>query len=301
MFLYIWLRGGNMRIFTVWEKVKRNLEYLLNYYSTEVLTYITWWQWNIPYEIIQIAISMLVYKYISIVFGGDVPVFKPYGGFVGFIIIGLAMNSLLDASLEAYYQAVGGLYFSKIGLGGQTLGMIDYLRLANVSPYTFMLAVVSFSYLTRITTALLYLLVGAIVFGVYINPSANISLALVLLICGLIACSGIGLISASMYWLAESYRGVEPIKWGIRVLVPLISGVYFPMEYLPQELKYLNSVLPHTYTINGVRDALIKGVKATELWPSVERLILLSLIYVPIGILLLRYSLHLAWKKGTMY
>jgi len=104
-----------------------------------------------------------------------------------------------------------------------------------------------------------------------------------------------------MYWIAGSYRGVEPISWFVRLAVPLVAGVYVPTEVLPHELRLLGSMLPQTYVIGAVREVMLRGARLPEVAPSLAVLAFQAAVLVPFGLLLLRFSLTLARKRATMY
>lgn len=287
-----------MQLSRLFESIKRNINHVLAFYIEELTTVSAWWAWNIPFQLLSILIAMLIYYYYAMAFGGSSPYYE--GNFMSFIILGLVLNGFLDISMNAYYEAVAALYMGKQGIGGQVISRIDYLYLAEVSPYTFVFARITFAYLTQIIISLLYLSIG-LTFGLEFSPSASKATATIILLLGVISCSGIGLISASMYWLVGAYRGVEPLRWFVKVLTPLVSGVYIPISALPRKLQLLSLFIPQTYTINGVRMALLHGSNLTQLKLNVTALVLFSVILIPIGLVLLKYSLHTARKRGTIY
>ncbi len=280
------------------EIIKRNLRHVLDFYVEELTIVSAWWAWNIPFQLISILITMLIYYYYAMAFGGRSLYYDV--NFMSFIIVGLLMNGFLDISMNAYYEAMAALYMGKQGIGGQVLSRIDYLYLAKVSPYAFIFARISFAYFTQIIISLLYLMVG-LVFGFKLSPSASLDTAILFILLGSVACSGVGLISASMYWLVGAYRGIEPIRWLVRVLTPLVSGVYLPIDVLPDKLRLLSLFIPQTYAINGARKALLYGSTLAQLKSNAIMLVLFSLTLIPLGLVMLKYSLYLARRRGTIY
>lgn len=282
------------------ERIKVNFRHIMNFYRGEIASYGVWWTWNIPFQIISVCISIASYFYFSKLFAARNPIYLKYGDPISFIIIGLAVNTFLHVSLTAYYEAISALYGGRMGFGGLRMSRIDYFYLAKISPYTFIIARVSLKYITHTILTLLYIFTGILIFGLKINPQANLHLALTFMALGTLACSGIGLISASMYWLLGTYRGTEPIRWLITLLVPLVSGIYYPIDVLPQELKILSLFLPHTYVVRGVRGALLYGITTSEAIQDLLRLSLFTLS-IPIGIVALRLSFYIARRRGVIY
>jgi hypothetical protein len=190
------------------ERIKVNLRHIAAFYYEEASRIAAWWLWNVPFQLLQILFSLLLFKYYALAFGGSSPL---YGGdFMAFIIAGLAINTYMDASLEVYYSSIAALYYGRMGIGGVHLSRRDYLHLAGVSPLAFIFARVSWRYLMETLIFALYIAAGALFFGFRVSAGANLGLVLCIILLSIAACSAVGLISASMYWLAGAYRGVEP-------------------------------------------------------------------------------------------
>ena len=291
--------GGVVKALRVLELIRVNLRHLATFYYEEASNIAVWWAWNIPFQLLQVAFSLLLFKYYALAFGGASPLYGD--NFMAFIISGLMVNTYMDCALSVYYEAVGALYLGRVGLGGVHLSRRDYLQLAGISPYVFMFARVSWRFLMETVMFILYFVIGVLFFDFSFSTQGDPALALIIILLGIAACSGLGLISASMYWIAGSYRGVEPISWFIRVAVPLVAGVYIPPEVLPEELRMIGRVLPQTYVISAVREVMLKGAALSEVAPSLVVLAVQAAVLVPLGILLLKLSLSLARRRATMY
>jgi ABC-type multidrug transport system permease subunit len=281
------------------ERVKVNLRHILTFYYEEASRVAVWWLWSIPFQILQIIFSLLLYKYYALAFGGFSPLYG--GNFMAFIISGLMINTYMDASLEVYYQSIAALYHGRMGIGGVHLSRRDYLQLAEISPYTFIFARTSWRYLMETIMFTLYFLIGVLFFGFQASMSADPGLVICIILLSIAACSGIGLISASMYWLIGAYRGTEPIAWFTRLLAPLTAGIYIPREILPRELAILGSLLPQTYAADAIRRTLLMGATLNDVKGNIITLALQASILIPIGIIALKYSLTLERKRATMY
>jgi ABC-type multidrug transport system permease subunit len=287
------------RLSRVLETIKINLRHVSTFYYQEASRVSVWWLWNLPFHIFQILFSLLLFKYYAMAFGGSSPL---YGvDFMTFIISGLMINTYMDSSLTVYYESISALYLGKMGIGGLHLSRRDYLRLAGISPYTFMLARISWRYLMETLMFVLYFVAGTLLFGFQVSTKADLALVFGIILLGIIACSGLGLIPASMYWIAGSYRGVEPITWLVRIITPLAAGIYVPRDILPEALKIAGDLLPQTYTVSAVREVLLEGATLPRITHYLVILIIQTLILVPVGILLLKFSLSLERKRATIY
>jgi len=283
------------------ERIKADLRHIANFYWAELKSYGVWWAWNVPFQIVNICVGIASYFFFAKLFMARNPAYLAYSDPISFIIVGLAVNTLLHTSLTVYYEAISALYGGRVGVfGGLRVSRIDYLYLARIPPYTFIAARVSLRYLTHGALLVLYILTGIYVFGLRINPKANVQLAVIFIVLGVLACSGIGLISASMYWLLGTYRGVEPIRWSVVLLAPLVSGIYYPVEVLPPELRAISYLLPHTYAVRGVRRALLYRLTLSRAMPDLVALLLFTAL-VPVGALMVKESLYIASKRGVIY
>jgi len=281
------------------EHIRSHLKCIGLVYSTEIAAMSVWWMWNLPFQAIQIAFSLFLFKLLEVALGGSNSLYG--GNFVAFIISGLMVNTYLDTALSGWYDALSSIYRGKFATGGVTLSMRDYLYLAGIPPSLYLFAKVSWNFIMATSLFLSYLFLGTFFFGFKLPPHVDyVSLTLLLAI-GVVACSGLGLISASMYWIAGAYRGVEPIRFFIRLLVPLVSGIYIPIEILPYELRLVGLLLPHTYVIMGARKVLFKGLGLPFVAGELHVLMLQALVLIPIGVVLLRFSLELERKRGTIY
>jgi ABC-2 type transport system permease protein len=61
----------------------------------------------------------------------------------------------------------------------------------------------------------------------------------------------------------------------------LISGVYYPIAVLPLPLRAAGVLSPLTYTLAGVRDALLRDQSLAGSLPTIGALLLMGVILVP--------------------
>jgi len=64
------------------------------------------------------------------------------------------------------------------------------------------------------------------------------------------------------------------------VMMPMIylSGFTFPIENMPKIIQYITYLIPLRYFITILRDIILKGTSAIELWPEAGMLLLMGLI-----------------------
>ena len=80
----------------------------------------------------------------------------------------------------------------------------------------------------------------------------------------------------------------------------LFGGVLFPIAVLPEWLQNVSHILPITYSLNGMRHALLQGYSLHALAPDITALIVFSVVLVPLGLLTFKYAVKKAKADGTL-
>ena len=134
--------------------------------------------------------------------------------------------------------------------------------------------------------------------GAPINAGA-IPAALVVLFLGIIACNALGTFAASFIVLFK--RG-EPVVHLFGLASAVLGGALFPISVLPEPVRWLSYLVPHSYVISVERNLLIPGAPPEGLptGASVALLVLLCLVTFVSGILVFDRSLRLARQLGIL-
>ena len=70
----------------------------------------------------------------------------------------------------------------------------------------------------------------------------------------------------------------------IQSLLLLISGVYYSVDILPGWMRFLSQFSPATYVLDAVRAGLIDGVGIGSLLGDVWPLLLMGIVFIPLGL-----------------
>jgi ABC-2 type transport system permease protein len=131
----------------------------------------------------------------------------------------------------------------------------------------------------------------------------------------LIASFGIGMVSASTFYLFDFKLTNEPVRFLIQeVLASLVAGTYYPVTVLPYPLQVVAAFLPHTYAYDSLRRLLSPGGDLTtpnlmlhNLFSGTSPILLdglalaLSIIvFIPMGAYLYRAGIEKARRNGTL-
>ena len=81
----------------------------------------------------------------------------------------------------------------------------------------------------------------------------------------------------------------------------LVSGVYYPIEVLPDFLQKISVFSPATYVLTGVRAALLEGTKSLLLWPYIWPALLMGVIAIPSGLWVFERAERYAKRTGKLH
>lgn len=250
-----------------------------------------WFRFKISFvfSFVAMFVTIAIFYFIN-VFVGEIP---GYGNYFAFVLIGLAVNQYMQTTLNIYLGTMHSMYWS------------NWLEIILTSPMrlkTFFSSVMTWTYLYATMNVAFYFIIGIFVFGAEFTFPATAWIVIPILILLIISLSGIGLISASMFMLANAKGDIEPIGWGVATLSGLVAGVYFPPKYLPAPVQMLSKILPQTYAIDAIRRILLnsEGISSHSIQLTIIYLIIFSIILLPLGMFMFNIGIRKAEKEGTL-
>jgi ABC-2 type transport system permease protein len=141
------------------------------------------------------------------------------------------------------------------------------------------------------------LVVTAMLFDLDLSQ-ANLAGGILVLLAGSFSFVGIGVVGAVLPLLFPE-RGAQMTHIIIATLL-LVSGVYYPIEVLPEAFQSLAYVSPAWYVLGGVRAALLDNAPLADLWSYIWPALLLALILVPTGLWTFSQGEKYAKRKGKL-
>ncbi len=142
----------------------------------------------------------------------------------------------------------------------------------------------------------IYIAWGAILFGFPLQ-GANWLGAVLVLAASVLAFSGLGILSAS--YLLVFKRG-NPVNWAILGLSSVVGGMMYPISVLPKWLQYVARITPVTYSLQGMRAAILGHASTRELLPSIAALLLFAALLLPISFTIFSWALRRTKITGTL-
>ena len=270
--------------------------------------FIIWWSYkmNALMWVLDVLFNTVVFFMLSLVTRGSSISFFPYGNnYVSFIVLGMFVHYISYTNLGDCIVRVGRIYWG---------GTMDLYLLSPLSYFTPLMGVMFRGVIDDYPRSVLALLFGWLFFGA-VFVFINIHILIVLLLLVLISTFGIGMISASSFYLFNFKQQTEPVKFIFQdVIIALTAGYYYPITVLPHPLQVLGSFIPHTYALDALRRLMIPGGETTtavlplqlfftRINPvSLDIVVLLLMcgIFLPLGWFMYIKGIEKARREGTL-
>jgi len=176
-------------------------------------------------------------------------------------------------------------------------GTIEYTFMAPVTRFTHMMGQTAFSVVYGMLHTGVILLVVSVFFRLDLSR-ANIPGSVLVLLAGSLSFIGLGTVAAVLPLLFPE-RGAQ-MTHVIQALVLLISGVYYPVSVLPEWLQPVARVSPATYVLEGMRAGILQGASTRALLGYVWPLVLLGVIFIPLGVYVFGLAERYAKRTGKL-
>jgi ABC-2 type transport system permease protein len=235
-----------------------------------------------------LVISLLSLKFVSQLFGGNIPrVLDPYGGdYFGFALLGVSVSSLSYPAVKAFAQAVRS---------AQVTGTLEAMLTTRASPLTIVLGSGIYPITVACVQLVLLVATGKILLGAHLHLTNPILVVLVLAM-GIVSLAGIGLMSAAFVIV---FKQTEPFTSTFLAASLLLSGIVYPLSVLPPWLRSLAQFLPITHAIELTRELLLTGASGRAFLPHLVILAGFCLL-LPAGALSLSAGIDWAKRSGSL-
>jgi ABC-2 type transport system permease protein len=207
--------------------------------------------------------------------------------YLEFAVVGIALGLFMQVGLDRVAGAVRN---------EQLMGTLESLLLTPTSSSVIQAGSVAFDLVYVPIRTAVFLLAVALAFGLHLEPSGLLPAAAIV-IAFVPFVWGLGVASAAV--ILTFRRGGGLIMTATLGLA-LISGVYFPIELLPDWLSALAEVNPIALAIEGMRESLLAGAGWSDVLPSVAVLAALSLASLALGQAAFRAALRRERRLGTL-
>jgi len=208
-------------------------------------------------------------------------------GYFAFALVGLAFFDYLSVALHTFEESLRE---------ARQNGTLENLLVTQTSLPVILAgsSLYPFALLSLRTT--IYLGWGAALFGFPLR-GANWPGAILILTASVFAFSGLGILSAS--YLLVFKRG-NPVNWAVVGLSSVVGGMLYPISVLPKWLQIVARFIPVTYSLEGMRAAILGHATMHELWPSLEGLLAFAAVLLPVSFATFSLALRRTKITGTL-
>jgi ABC-2 type transport system permease protein len=250
----------------------------------EALTY----KFSFVSSLVGILLSSATFYFVAKLVPPGTPSLGPFGGdYFSFAVVGVAFSSLLGMFQEG---------LSAVVRSAQVSGTLEALLVTPASIPTVLFGSSLYSLILQVFRTVLHLGVALAFFGMTlgrVNVPGVLSVGALTVLCFL----GVGILSASFILV---YKTGNPFGWILGTVSGLLGGVVFPVALLPPWIRWVSSLLPVTYALDGMRKCLLASVGFAEVLPDIAALAVFNIILLPASLLAFRLAVRKAKKDGTL-
>ena len=216
----------------------------------------------------------------------------------GSLDVNETMTTLLIGAVVWAYLGILFMFLMETVSWERWEGTIEYTFMAPLSRAMHLAGQGIFAILYGLVRATFLFVVCAFVFFDLSIPNADYFAAFVVLIVSSISFIGIGMMM-SVLPLISPEKGTQ-LGFVAQGTLLVVSGVYYPVDVLPQWMQWLATISPATYALEGIRAAILDGADITELWGDVWPLLIIGTVCIPLGLWIFNRGEVYAKRHGKL-
>jgi len=207
--------------------------------------------------------------------------------YFAFVLVGIAFFDYMGISINAFDESI---------LQARQNGTLEALLVTDTSLSAILAGAAVYPFVLMSLRTLVYLAWGVALFGFSVG-TANWAGAAIVLAVSILAFAGLGILSAS--YLLIFKRG-NPAKWILLGVSGVVGGLMYPVAALPQWMQTVARIVPLTYSLEGLRAALLDGAGLGELWPAIRALAIFAVILLPFSFFAFSWALRRTKITGSL-
>ncbi|MGH2805655.1 MAG: ABC transporter permease [Actinomycetota bacterium] len=176
-------------------------------------------------------------------------------------------------------------------------GTIEYTFMAPLSRGVHLVGVGIFAIAYGVVRAALLFSVVAFFFDLEM-PQADFVSAMVVLAVASVSFIGLGIMTAVLPLISPE-KGAQ-LGFIAQGMLLVVSGIYYPVEILPEPMQWLATISPATYALEGIRDAILEGAGVGSLGGELAALAVIGVISIPLGVWIFRRGEAYAKRHGKL-
>jgi ABC-2 type transport system permease protein len=208
-------------------------------------------------------------------------------GYFSFALVGLAFFDYLTVALHTFDESLRE---------ARQNGTLENLLVTQTSLPVILAGSSLYPFVLLSLRTMIYIGWGAALFGFPLR-GANWPGAALILAASVLTFCGLGILSAS--YLLVFKRG-NPVNWAVVGFSSVVGGMLYPVSVLPKWLQYAARLVPVTYSLEGMRAAILGHATLRELWPSLAALLAFAAVILPISFAAFSWALRRTKVTGTL-
>jgi len=234
--------------------------------------------------LVGVLTELAAFYYLSRAIG---PGFRPDGvAYFPFLLVGTGLYTFFVMSTQAFLNVVQE---------AQQTGTLEVLMTTSTAPAELVVLSSVSAFGASFTNLLVYIFAGVAVFRAAIH--ADVWSCLVILALSLAIALALGIFAAAFQ---VAFQKGSALLWLLGSGLWLLSGTMFPVQSLPQGLRMLARLVPFTYAIDGMRQALLEGRGISNMESTLAMLAIFVAVLLPMALVALSLSLRRARQFGTL-
>jgi ABC-2 type transport system permease protein len=209
------------------------------------------------------------------------------GNYFAFALIGFVLFDYLGVALDSFDKTLEDARQNRT---------LEALLVTQTTLPVMLFGSLIYPFAATLLRTLVYLAWGVLLFGFSLR-GANWPGAIVVLLASVLAFSGLGVLSTSYVLLFK--RG-NPAKWLLLGVSGFVGGMMYPVSVLPGYLQAVARLIPLTYSLQGIRAALLGDESFHLLWPSIIALLIFAAILLPVSFFVFAHALRRTKVTGTL-
>jgi ABC-2 type transport system permease protein len=207
--------------------------------------------------------------------------------YFSFALVGLAFFDYMGVALHTFDESLQS---------ARQNGTLENLLVTQTSLPVILAGSSLYPFVLLSLRTLIYIGWGAMLFHFPLGE-ANWIGAILILVASILSFAGLGILSAS--YLLIFKRG-NPVNWAVLGVSSVVGGMMYPVSVLPRWLQYLARLVPVTYSLEGMRAAILQHASLRQLWPTLAALLIFAVILLPISLVTFSWALRRTKITGTL-
>lgn len=265
--------GWRRELVAIWGYVQRNYFLTKRYFLWEVV-------W-----LVYSTMNALTIGFIGLGFGGTP---EDTARTTTFLLIGTVLWSYLSMVFDIISETVSWERWE---------GTIEYTFMSPASRAAQLFGMGVYAVLYGMIRAVLMLGAISLFFELSLEQ-ANFGGAMAILALCSVSLVGFGMVAAVMPLLSPE-KG-QQVTYIVASVLLLISGIYYSIDVLPGWMQWLAQFSPLYYALNGIRATLLDGAALSSQWANIWPLMIMGIVFPPLGLWLFRKGEHFAKMTGRL-